>query len=297
LDFIASDLLPAALEQAKIENIQYSFVKGNYASGKVSVSGTADTVIPKGTRLQSAEGLVFKTTSNLTLKNDSSKNSVSVQAYEMGDNYNLSKDVPVSLAQAISGVSGIHRNKDFSGGTDPGGDYVAWDRPGSCLSFKYTISPVSIRLPIDSKTVQLNWAAPNVLEIKRVDLSKASVNFSSDFAITAETGICKFLFEDIEEFIARFLGSTDTDGPIVGSHPLNASVEGLTLKNLKVHLTKNASGFAVTEVEGVSLDIGNITILGDTFSDVLDFAEHSADLGVGGTLVAFWLYEKEAAAA
>jgi hypothetical protein len=275
LDFLAGEVFPAAVRKAGYDYKSFSFKPGAVAEGKVKFKGDASTVIPKDTTLVRGDGREFRTTEKLTLSSGGSWSVVQVQAVDSGDEYNTADGETLTLKRAIGGVSAVMLKDAISGGSSAGGDAILWDSPGDCLSFRYLVSPLVLELPVDSQTLGLDWVASDQLKVKKIDLSGAAVRFSSSFEIaTGKDEFCQFLFEDIEDFIEKYIDPdgviTNTELDFIGGHPLNASVEGVTLENFVFHLEQDASGFTVTSIEAGTFDLGEITVIGDLFSDLLD---------------------------
>lgn len=96
---------------------------GTAAIGAVTFTGTNGTVIPSGTKVQTAGGLLYDTTAVVTITGTTA--SVSVQAEAVGTAYNVAAGAINSIPIAVIGVSSVTNAASITGGVDVESDASA----------------------------------------------------------------------------------------------------------------------------------------------------------------------------
>ena len=117
----------AATKQAILQGILYSFgfspVQGTTASGTVTfgreTQAPADYLVPEGTELISANGLKYKTTTNVTLLANTTSIDAPVVSETTGSSTNIQGiGTPLQILNTIVGVSTAVTSSEIAGGTD-----------------------------------------------------------------------------------------------------------------------------------------------------------------------------------
>lgn len=90
--------------------------QGTKATGIVRIEGSAGVVIPQGTSIQTAGGLLYKTTVAATITGSSVE--VNVEAAVIGTMYNVPADTVKKLPTQIIGVTAVTNPNPITGGTD-----------------------------------------------------------------------------------------------------------------------------------------------------------------------------------
>lgn len=101
--------------------------EGTPAGVDLTFTGTANAVVPAGTRCVTADGLGFLTDEALTLGEDGS-GTVSVTADAVGAVYNVPAQAIVTTQESVAGVSGVTNDAAATGGTDPETDAALFAR-------------------------------------------------------------------------------------------------------------------------------------------------------------------------
>lgn len=86
------------------------------ASGTISISGIASTVLPSGTLFQTSTGLQYITTADATIVGGSA--TANVLANSVGIQCNLAAGVTLSLTSSITGINNTATVISITGGTD-----------------------------------------------------------------------------------------------------------------------------------------------------------------------------------
>lgn len=89
---------------------------GVKAGGKVRFSGDDNTLIEKGTRVKTTNGLVYETSTNAIIENGYA--TVDCEAINVGSIYNISEGVINSLEFEVYGIKSVMNITDFLGGID-----------------------------------------------------------------------------------------------------------------------------------------------------------------------------------
>lgn len=101
--------------------------EGTPAGVDLTFTGTANAVVPAGTRCVTADGLGFLTDEALTLGEDGS-GTVSATADAVGAVYNVPAQAVVTTQESVAGVSGVTNDAAATGGTDPETDAALFAR-------------------------------------------------------------------------------------------------------------------------------------------------------------------------
>lgn len=101
--------------------------EGTPAGVDLTFTGTANAVVPAGTRCVTADGLGFLTDEALTLGEDGS-GTVSATADAVGAVYNVPAQAIVTTQESVAGVSGVTNDAAATGGTDPETDAALFAR-------------------------------------------------------------------------------------------------------------------------------------------------------------------------
>lgn len=101
--------------------------EGTPAGVDLTFTGTANAVVPAGTRCVTADGLGFLTDEALTLGEDGS-GTVSATADAVGAVYNVPAQAVVTTQESVAGVSGVTNTAAATGGTDPETDAALFAR-------------------------------------------------------------------------------------------------------------------------------------------------------------------------
>jgi uncharacterized phage protein gp47/JayE len=124
LDWLAPQLLPDTAEGEWLRRHGDIWVGGakaaTYAEGSVTLTGSAGTVIPSGTRLAGASGIEYETTAAVTLGGGDT--AASIRALTAGSAGNLASGSRLTVSVAISGLDGAATVVTLSGGADDEAD-------------------------------------------------------------------------------------------------------------------------------------------------------------------------------
>ena len=101
--------------------------EGTPAGVDLIFTGTANAVVPAGTRCVTADGLGFLTDEVLTL-GESGSGTVSATADTVGAVYNVPAQAVVTTQESVAGVSGVTNDAAATGGTDPETDAALFAR-------------------------------------------------------------------------------------------------------------------------------------------------------------------------
>ena len=101
--------------------------EGTPAGVDLTFTGTANAVVPAGTRCVTADGLGFLTDEALTL-GEGGSGTVSATADAVGAVYNVPAQAVVTTQESVAGVSGVTNNAAATGGTDPETDAALFAR-------------------------------------------------------------------------------------------------------------------------------------------------------------------------
>lgn len=100
---------------------------GTPAGVDLTFTGTANAVVPAGTRCVTADGLGFLTDEVLTL-GEGGSGTVSATADAVGAVYNVPAQAVVTTQESVAGVSGVTNDAAATGGTDPETDAALFAR-------------------------------------------------------------------------------------------------------------------------------------------------------------------------
>ena len=103
--------------------VGYKRVEARRASGTVTFSrstpATSDIIIPRGTRVATADGsVVFKTTEAVVLTAGSTSVDAPIEAVEAGANGNVVANTITKIVDPISGIESVNNENPTSGGRD-----------------------------------------------------------------------------------------------------------------------------------------------------------------------------------
>ena len=101
--------------------------EGTPAGVDLTFTGTANAVVPAGTRCVTADGLGFLTDEVLTL-GEGGSGTVSATADAVGAVYNVPAQAVVTTQESVAGVSGVTNDAAATGGTDPETDAALFAR-------------------------------------------------------------------------------------------------------------------------------------------------------------------------
>lgn len=101
--------------------------EGTPAGVDLIFTGTANAVVPAGTRCVTADGLGFLTDEVLTL-GEGGSGTVSATADTVGAVYNVPAQAVVTTQESVAGVSGVTNDAAATGGTDPETDAALFAR-------------------------------------------------------------------------------------------------------------------------------------------------------------------------
>lgn len=101
--------------------------EGTPAGVDLTFTGTANAVVPAGTRCVTADGLGFLTDEVLTL-GEGGSGTVSATADAVGAVYNVPAQAIVTTQESVAGVSGVTNDAAATGGTDPETDAALFAR-------------------------------------------------------------------------------------------------------------------------------------------------------------------------
>lgn len=118
LDWQARQFLPDTADLETLIRFANIYLGGQkpatYASGTVTVTGTNGTILPSGTQMAGAGGVLFETTEQVTVGD--AQTSVAVRALTPGPEGNLPFGVSLSLTIAVAGVDSTASVFATSGG-------------------------------------------------------------------------------------------------------------------------------------------------------------------------------------
>ncbi|PRR70929.1 baseplate J/gp47 family protein [Clostridium thermopalmarium] len=89
---------------------------GTKATGEIIFDGVDNTVIPKGTIVQTSNGLQFETTEEKIIINGSA--TVKIEAMEIGEKYNVPSGTITQLPIQLVGIRSINNINPTTGGTE-----------------------------------------------------------------------------------------------------------------------------------------------------------------------------------
>jgi len=103
--------------------VGYKRIEARRASGSVTFSrstpATTDIIIPRGTRVATADGsVVFKTTEAVVLTAGSTSVDAPIEAVEAGANGNVAANTITKIVDPISGIESVNNENPTSGGRD-----------------------------------------------------------------------------------------------------------------------------------------------------------------------------------
>jgi uncharacterized phage protein gp47/JayE len=89
---------------------------GTKSMSIVVFTGINGTIVPKGTLVQTVGGLLFQTTSNVTIIGETA--SVSVEALQIGSKYNVTGSTITKIPISVPGITKVTNTIAATGGTD-----------------------------------------------------------------------------------------------------------------------------------------------------------------------------------
>lgn len=173
LQWLSLQFLPDTAEREWLDRHANIWLGGrkaaSYASGTVSLTGTAGVVVPSGTQLfLSIEGVAYQTTADITL--GAGATAAPVVALTAGKIGNAAAGTSLGLTTALSGVDGYATVVAMSGGADAESD----DDLRARVLFRIQQPPMGgdaddyVRWALEVPGVTRAWCAPNEMGIGTV---------------------------------------------------------------------------------------------------------------------------------
>jgi uncharacterized phage protein gp47/JayE len=223
------------------------------ATGQVTFSGTAGTVIPAGTQVNTASdsttpSVFFKTTEEVTI-GDTGTAVANVEAVEAGLSGNVSAGTIIMLSQPISGVTSVTNVSATSGGLDEEDD--------ASLLARYL---QKVRSPSTggNKADYINWAmeVPGVGGVAVVPVRDGPGTVSISIINTQKTPADQALVDAVQDYISP---------PWVNE----AEAENMALGGYGVSIDDTQTDDSGNSVKMVYDANGNGTIIHENLQDIL----------------------------